>query len=144
MGSEMCIRDRGAFVLSLDACPPKSMSTSIKIRHSFWPDSSGATLVERNYTPSSQFYIVKLSKRFETAFVDVARRSKKLYETNGCQVARRFKCEFGAMPAMIRKPSRCLPAMNPCPEVYKSLIIPQLAELQCSEAFARDDQARGG
>ena len=86
-----------------------------------------------------------LSKQFETAFVYVFRSSKqKQYETNGWQVARRLKCKFGAMPAMIRKPSMCLPATNLRPQVHKSFLILQLDELECSSAFAQGDQARGG
>ena len=90
-------------MLSLDACPPKSTSTSFKMHPSFWPDSSGATLVIRNDTSSSQLYIVTPSKQFETAFVDVFRSSTQNILRNqwvaSCPASR---CEFGAMPAMIR------------------------------------------
>ena len=89
--------------------------------------------------------MVKPSKQFEVAFVDVFRSStQNEYETNGWQVARRLRCEFGAMPTMIRKPSMCLPATNPRPEVHKSFLILQLDELECSDAFAQGGQARGG
>ena len=84
--------------------------------HSFWQISSGATLVDRNYIPLGCPSNLRLR-------VYIFRRRRKHYETNGGQVPRRLRCEFGAMPKMITKQSTRMPATNPCLEVHKSFTI---------------------
>ena len=49
--SQNRMAQKGVSVLSLDACRPKLDVHCIQIRCSFWPNSSGATLADRNYAP---------------------------------------------------------------------------------------------